>query len=159
MFRFNKTKKLIAFLIASLFVTVGIPTNTAHAAKSRISIFSPCTNNRTKQIEIYQGTIENCNISFTIIGADKAFSTVKIGWYDDEGGDMYWEQSAKSNKLGKGVVKDSFRDWMGDNGECYSSEPFDYRIQVQAKGKMKAITLKFSVLLITNENNCYGYDE
>lgn len=147
----------IAFLIASLIVFAGIPTGTANAAKSQISFFSPCTNNRTKQIEIYMGIQENCNISFTINGSDRAFRSIKIGWVDEEDGSIYWDdESAKSNKVGKGVIKNAFSWLMEDDGECYEGGVFDYRLLVESKGKSKSIIVAFEVLFIPDEDYC-GY--
>ena len=159
--RFNHVNRIFiaAVLALTLTTTPANALDSSKSAKSQISFFSPCLNNRTRQIEISQGTVENCDISFSITGPDRAFRTVKIGWFNEEDGETYWDDEfGKSDKLGKGVIRGAFWYWMEDDGECYDSKVWDHRILVQPKGKAKAISGSFKVLFIANEENCgYGF--
>ena len=152
----NRAK--IAVLTAFILVFVGTPAASANSAKTRISFGSRCLDNRTGQIEIYQGVYENCDINFTITGPNKSSRIVRIGWIDDEDGETYWDDEfGKSNKSGKGVIKNAFTWLMEDDGECYESGLFNYVILVEAKGKMKSTGGSFPVYFNTNEDNCWGY--
>ena len=148
----------IGVLVAFVLVSIGTPAASASSAKTRISFDSRCTNNRTGQIEIYQGVDENCDITFTITGPNKSSRIVRIGWIDDEDGEMYWDDEfGKSNKAGKGTIKNTFTWLMEEDGECYESGLFNYVILVEAKGKMKSTGGRFPVYFNANEDNCWGY--